>query len=273
MPLSPDQIAHFQQEGWLAVSDFFTAREVAALQAEIAHLQDAGKLRNVATAGDGVTRTSAVANLQLCPSAPHSALIRALRSAPKTTTAIRSLIGDPVLYVLDQIFLKPPHHGAGTRWHQDNAYWHQPDPSAGTGMWIAVHAATRANGTMHIIPRSHGHLARHERDPGSDHHIHAPQVDESQALPIELPAGGVLFFNFGILHCTRANHTDHARAGLALHFANQDRVAPDFAQDSYHTPLLDRTGVLVPDAPTADQWDREVERSLALGSRSPVECT
>lgn len=261
--LTAAQIAHFQREGWVAVPDFFPARAVAALQAEVRRLQAAGKLRNVATDGDRRTISKTVANLQLCPAAPHSPLIWALRSDPKTTGAVRALIGDPVLYVLDQIFLKPGGHGAGTRWHQDNAYWHQPDPTAGTGMWIAVHEATRANGTMHIIPRSHVALADHEPDPGSDHHIHAPRVDESQAIPVELPAGGVLFFNFGILHCTHGNTTARERAGLALHFINQTRIAPGFMDDPYRVPLLDARGHLSHAAPAADLFAREVERILA----------
>ncbi len=166
-----------------------------------------------------------------------------------------------MLYVLDQIFLKPGGHGAGTKWHQDNAYWHQPDPTAGVGMWIAVHAATRANGTMHIIPGSHTSAAAHERDPGSNHHIDAHHVDETQALPIELPAGGVLFFNFGILHCTRGNQTDQDRAGLALHFANRDRVRDGFLADPCRHLLIDRDGHLDATAPPPNQWQHEVALS------------
>jgi ectoine hydroxylase-related dioxygenase (phytanoyl-CoA dioxygenase family) len=172
-----------------------------------------------------------------------------------------------VFFVLDQIFLKPARHGAGTSWHQDNGYWKQPQPTTSTGMWIAVHDATKANGTMNIIPRSHIRLEEHERDLNSDHHIHVPKVDESKAVTVELKAGGVLFFNFGILHCTRANTTDRERAGLALHFINQDSMSADFlATKPYgtcHVPLTDREGRLQPGIPSPETWAREVERSLA----------
>jgi phytanoyl-CoA hydroxylase len=263
--LSAAQVQQFRSGGWLAVPDFFAAREVAALQAEVRRLQAVGRLRNVATTGDGRTHSQTAFNLQLCPSAPHSPLIGSLRSAPTVTGAVRALIGDPVLYVLDQIFLKPARHGSGTKWHQDNAYWKLPESCHvhGTGMWIAVHEATRANGTMHVIPGSHRRLEAHERDAGSDHHIHAPQVDEAAAVPVELPAGGVLFFNFGMLHCTRGNGTDGERAGLALHFANGDAMPAGFrAAEDTRVPLTRRDGTLTGGVPAADQWEREVERTL-----------
>jgi len=133
------------------------------------------------------------------------------------------LIGDPIVWQLDQIFLKPGRHGKGTSWHQDNAYFRIKDRRQGVGMWTAIHAATVANGTMHVIPRGDAELLAHERDGGSNHHVKCV-VDESLAVPIELPAGGVLFFNYAVPHCTKGNTTDHERAGLALHFLSEEAV-------------------------------------------------
>lgn len=69
------------------------------------------------------------------------------------------------------IVLKPAGHGAGTNWHQDNAYFGILDPTQGVGMWVSVHDATVANGTMHVVPGSHGSAREHWRDGNSDHHI------------------------------------------------------------------------------------------------------
>jgi len=256
--LTAAQIAHFHSEGWVAVPDYFSADEVAALQREVAALQAAGKLRNVATEGDGKTMATRAVNLQICPVTPASPLIAALKFRERTVASIRALLGDPVVFRLDQIFLKPPGTGAGTRWHQDNAYWHQPDPTKGTGMWIAVHPANRANGTMHIVPRSHLALRDHVRDPGSDHHIFAPVVRDEDAVAVELPAGGVLFFNFGILHCTHGNHTDRERAGLALHFINGDYTTAEFMADSCVVPITDREGRRVTGSEDHHAWESAV---------------
>jgi phytanoyl-CoA hydroxylase len=222
----------------------------------------------VATDGDGKTHSVTKANLQLCPMSPHSALFRALPFAPKVIAAVRQLIGDPVVLHLDQVFLKPARHGAGTNWHQDNAYFKISDPLKGTAMWTAVHDATLANGTLRVIPGSFRERLEHRRDPESDHHIRC-DPDESRAVPVELPAGGVVFFAYGVAHATGANHTDRDRAGAAYHFINGDAIPPDYFAGSggaLKHPILSG-----PDAgdgsgeygvPLAGTWEREIIQAL-----------
>ncbi len=236
MALTPAQLARFRTEGVCTVPDFFTPRELAAMLAELDRFKREGLLRNVATIGDGKTTATAVQNLQICPIQPKSRLYRALPFHPRIVDTVGALIGDPFVFYLDQIFLKPGKTGAGTDWHQDNAYFKVSDPARGVGMWTALHTATVANGTMHVIPGSHRETFAHERDPHSDHHIHMV-VDDARGVPVELPAGGVLFFNFGIAHCTRANTTDRERAGLALHFLHAGSISGP-AKWPPATPLL-----------------------------------
>lgn len=223
---TPQQVEQFRTEGYIAVPNFWNEDEVKAMQLELKRLESDGKLGNVATNGDGVTESETKANLQLCPMSPHSNFFRAMPYADKVIDAVSQLIGDPVLLHLDQVFLKPGKHGAGTNWHQDNAYFRIPDPLKGTAIWTAVHDANAANGTMRIVPGVFREKLEHSRDPESNHHIRC-YPDESKALTVELPAGGVLFFAYGTPHCTGANTTDKERAGVALHFinANQDGEA------------------------------------------------
>jgi len=219
MTFTDEQITQFREQGYLAVLAFWTQEEVLAMRAELDRLKAEGKLRNVATDGDGKTHSTTKANLQLCPMYPHSDFFRAMPFAPKVAEAVRQLIGDPVLLHLDQVFLKPGRHGAGTNWHQDNAYFQVADPLKGTALWTAVHDATLANGTLRVIPGSFRERYEHRRDPESDHHIRCYPPEE-RAVPVELPAGGVVFFAYGTAHATGANTTDHERAGVALHFLN-----------------------------------------------------
>ena len=230
---TPEQIEHFQTQGYLADPDFWSAEEVRAMKIELERLKDEGLLRNVATTGDGATVSDAKENLQLCPMFPHSNFFRAMPFAEKLIAAVSQLIGDPVLLHLDQVFLKPGGRGAGTNWHQDNAYFKIPDPLKGTAVWTAVHDAHEANGTMRVIPDNFRELLEHERDPDSDHHIRC-YPDESQAKLIELPAGGVLFFCYGTPHATGANTTDKERAGIALHFLNADQNGE--AREGFEVP-------------------------------------
>ncbi len=267
-PLSADQVAQFASEGYTFEPHFFRADEVAAFVAELERFKREGLGRNVVTEGDGKTHSTAKINYQIIPLNDKSTLMRALPFQPKVVAAIRQLLGDPFVRQLDQIFLKPGRTGAGTDWHTDNAYFKISDPSKGTAMWIALHDATLANGTLHVIPRSYLENFEHERDLTSDHHIHL-RADEARAVPIELPAGGVIFFNYGTAHATKANNTDKERAGLAFHFLRTDYIPPS---DKPYDPRWQMIHITGPEASgglneygmaVAGTWSAEVNGALA----------
>jgi len=257
MKLTPEQLSQYRTDGYTTVSDFFTKKEVAAMQTELERLKTEGLLHNVAREGDGQTESTSALNLQICPLGPKSQLFRSLGFADKVVDVIRQLIGDPIVWQLDQIFLKPGRHGKGTSWHQDNAYFHIKDRRQGVGMWTAIHTATVANGTMHVIPRGDAELLTHERDGGSNHHIKCV-VDESLAVPIELPAGGVLFFNYAVPHCTKGNTTDNERAGLALHFLREDAVVKPESKIATLTGVNATNGVKEFGQDQRGEWTRQV---------------
>ncbi len=266
MALTTHQQQYFRNHGYVAVPDFFGPREVTALQAEVERFKREGLLRNVATDGDGKTPSTTRANLQLIPLFDKSDLIRALPFVPRVVHAVGQLIGDPFLLHMDQMFLKPGCHGLGTAWHQDNAYFKIDDPVQGTAMWIAIHDATTANGTLHVIPDSYKEHYQHGRDPNSDHHIccHPP---EERAVPLEVAAGGAVFFCYGTAHCTRANTTERERAGMAFHFLRTECVnQARLVRGSSRHPILSGSGASDGSAEhgvqVAGTWEREVERVL-----------
>ena len=265
MSLSQTQIDLFSNQGYAIVADMFTPREIEAMRAELDRFKHEGLLRNVATDGDGETHSESQVNLQICPITPKSTFYRALQFHPKVIDSVEQLIGNPIVFYLDQIFLKPGKEGIGTDWHQDNAYFKISDPAKGVGMWVALHDANIKNGTLHIIPGSHLESYTHDRDPNSDHHIHC-HVPEERAIPIELLSGGAVFFNYGIAHRTYQNKTNAERAGLALHFLNTDYIPEQALKNKKHTHL---TGPLTTGGENeyglniANTWPDEVDRVLA----------
>jgi len=188
MILTASQLTQYRGLGYVAVSDFFDHREVSAMGLELARLQRDGLLRNVATDGDGQTPSKTVQNLQICPLSPQSEFFRALPFCPKVIMAVQSCLGDPIQQQLDQIFLKPAGSGAGISWHQDNSYFGIDDPTHGIGLWIALHNATVANGTMHVIPGIYREQLKHTHDGERNHHIRC-YPNEEKAIPVELRAG------------------------------------------------------------------------------------
>jgi phytanoyl-CoA hydroxylase len=268
--LTSAQLEQFREHGFVAVPNFFTDREVTSMQAEIERLKNDGRLRNVATEGDGATPSTNSVNLQLCPMYKDSDLFRALPFHPKVGSAVDSLIGDPIILHLDQIFLKPGGQGMGTHWHQDNAYFKIANPLKGTAMWIAIHDATVANGTIRVDDGSFREAYDHYRDPFSDHHIRCDPPEE-RAVTVELAAGGVLFFCYGTAHSTGDNRTTRERAGVAFHFLHVDFASAGLlAEDRDCRPYLSgpkatggerEYGVRI-----EGSWEDEVERALSVVS-------
>jgi phytanoyl-CoA hydroxylase len=267
LQLGAEQLARYERDGYFAIPDFFSKREVAAMVAELERFKREGLGRNVATDGDGQTHSRTRINFQIIPLNDKSTLFRALPYHPKVVAAISQCIGDPFVRYLDQIFLKPGKSGAGTQWHTDNAYFKIPDPTKGIGLWIALHDATIANGTMHMMPGVYRQTFDHERDLGSDHHISMKVLDESKVEPVEMPAGGAIFFNYGVPHCTKANTTDRERAGLAFHFLRTDyvpeRVGFGPRKDLIHVTGPEASGGMNEYGQTiAGTWEDEVARLL-----------
>lgn len=212
MKLSPEQVQQFHLDGYVIVPQFFTPDEAVALRLEMERLVAADRGRNVMPPFTGKI------NYQITPLADKSDLFRELPARPNILETIEQLIGSPANLWLDQIFLKPAHVGAGNTWHIDNGRFKIPDPTKGVGMWIALHDSSRANGTLELIPRSH--LLPPESFIPAGQYMPIPP-DESQAIAMIGMAGGVIFFNFGILHCTHDNFSDQDRAALVYHFCNQ----------------------------------------------------
>ena len=214
--VTPDQISQYKEAGYTIVPGFFAAAEVRALRREVERWVATGLPRDVSI-------PQRKRNLQLIPLWPHSRLFRAVPFHPKVVSAVSTLLGDPVVKILDQMFYKPPGDGTGTNWHTDNAYFRIPEPSRGCAMWIAIDDATKENGTLKVVPGVFERELLHERDLDSDHHIRT-HVDESAALHCELEAGGVAFFCFGTPHATGPNPTQRGRAGVGVHFVNLDHA-------------------------------------------------
>jgi phytanoyl-CoA hydroxylase len=124
-------------------------------------------------------------------------------------------IGESVASMRAMVLNKPAHSGTYLPYHQDvSEHWKMTVPPVLT-IWTALDDATRSNGCLEIVPRSH----RHGRI-GSGHVItpdeearHAP-VDSS--LLLELKAGESVVFHNALLHRSGVNTTDEPRRAFTL---------------------------------------------------------
>ena len=121
------------------------------------------------------------------------------------------------------LFFKPPGL-QGQAWHQDERFIPTRDRSL-VGAWIAVDDANIDNGCLWVLPGSHG---TGQLWPTRDHgkpELFDPTdesfgFDDEAAIPVEVSAGSVVFFNGYLLHRSLPNRSTRRRMALVNHYMN-----------------------------------------------------
>jgi len=121
------------------------------------------------------------------------------------------------------LFFKPPGL-QGQAWHQDERFIPTRDRSL-VGAWIAVDDANIDNGCLWVLPGSHrtGQLWP-TRDHGKpelfDPTDESFGFDDEAAIPVEVSAGSVVFFNGYLVHRSLPNRSTRRRMALVNHYMN-----------------------------------------------------
>ena len=128
----------------------------------------------------------------------------------------------PALWQSMLIF-KQPGIGGEVKWHQDASFLHDSLLSV-TTFWFALEDATLNNGCLWLQPGGHrGPLReRFERD-GETVRMLAlneqpwPAPDDTDVLPLEVPAGTLVVFHGLMPHWSAANRSGRSRQAYTLH--------------------------------------------------------
>ena len=133
------------------------------------------------------------------------------------------------------LFVKPPGK-QGQAWHQDERYIPTRDRSL-IGAWIAIDDATIENGCLWVVPGSQqsGYLFP-TKDHGQPHEYDSSDMaigfDDTKAVPVEVKAGSVVFFNGYLLHKSLKNRSQIFRRALVSHYMNAWSLLPWYETDT-----------------------------------------
>ena len=235
--LTLEQIAHFQQEGWLAPFRAITPAEAA----KAVEWVDAYEVRHNVNVNKHLKIKGHLAAPWIIELGRNKAIL----------DAVEGLIGPDIMLFGASIFAKAGHDGSYVSWHQDSAYFGL-EPHEEVTAWVALTESHAANGALQILPRTHtGPDLKHEETYEANNMLARGQKlaidDDSQAVTLELQPGEFSLHHERTAHGSKANTTDTRRVGFAFFYV------PTHA----YCPAGRRTAILVRGEDKFHHWDTD----------------
>ncbi|MGA0115793.1 MAG: phytanoyl-CoA dioxygenase family protein [Burkholderiales bacterium] len=141
---------------------------------------------------------------------------------PTILDAVESIVGPDILCWSSRFFIKDPGDGGFVSWHQDVTYWGLDVSENILTAWIALTPATRENGVMKVIPGTHRKVVTHREGAASNMLLRgqevAVEVDEKQAVFMELDAGEMSLHHGLMFHGSEDNRSQTRRVGFAVRY-------------------------------------------------------
>ncbi len=215
MRLSPEQLAEFDQQGYLFLPSCFSETEIAALREEAEGIYATDR-KEVWREKSGAPRTAFAAHT-------YNEAFAILGRHPRLVGPVMQLFGEPVYMHQYKINAKAAFDGDVWQWHQDYGTWARddgmPEPRA-MNIAVFLDEVMAVNGPLMFIPRSHRHgtlAAGHDLATTSyplwtlDRETITRLVDEGGIVAPTGPAGSVLMFHGNLVHASPPNITPYPR--------------------------------------------------------------
>lgn len=223
--LTDSQVRSFRENGFLFFGRVLTDRQLDELREALDRVLSGKsdvKPERVANLGAGENEVvTQVVNIWEAEPA-----FRRHLSNSVIAPMVSQLVGDDTIRVWhDQIQVKPARIGGPTTWHQDHPYWPVIQPADLVSAWVALDDATIDNGCMSMVRRSHkwgpymnGTVGNNpDHTPAYDPSL-LPQGETVEVVPIEVPAGCVVFHHCLTWHGAPPNHSENPRPAIAVHY-------------------------------------------------------
>ncbi|MEM6431093.1 MAG: phytanoyl-CoA dioxygenase family protein [Deinococcota bacterium] len=266
----------YKEHGYLVVPDALSEDELEELRTEATSICR-GERGEVKGFTEGVLGESEEETLRryLCIHFPNkiSDTMHRYLGTPKMVEVLTQIIGPNVKCMQSMLFIKATGK-PGQAWHQDEDFIPTRDNSL-VGGWIAMDDATIENGCLWLIPGSHkpGVLWPMEQQQDTrfdctDESIGFPYTD-ADAIPVEVKAGSIVFFNGYLLHRSFPNRAQSRyRRVLVNHYMNANSLLPWQFKDGVRMALADYRDIVmvVGDDPYAYKGIENISQAMVRPS-------
>jgi ectoine hydroxylase len=236
-PLTPAQVAQFNEDGFLFVPHLLDDEETGML------LETAKADHGMLSAAVPILDTKGRQSKLSLWNHPGDDIYGAIASSERIVNATEQLLGGEVYHYHSKMMLKEPQVGGAWEWHQDYGYWYNngclfPDMLS---VLIAVDRASRENGCLQVLKGSHqmGRIehGRFGDQTGADPERVAQAMKRFELVYCEMDPGTGLFFHANLLHCSAPNTSLKPRWSLICCY---NKATNDPYKEHHHpryTPL------------------------------------
>ena len=230
-PITNDQAAQFDADGYLVLENLFTAEELALLQAE------SGRMLADPTAlapGTVITERNSEEVRSIFRIHDQSSVMRRLAADQRLAGVARFLLGDDVYVHQSRLNYKPGFEGKEFYRHSDFETWHVEDGMPrmrALSMSILLARNTPHNGPLMLIPGSHRKFLTCVGETPENHYLSSLKRQEygvpdegsltelAHAHGIVAPLGepgAVIIFDCNVMHGSNGNITPFPRANAFI---------------------------------------------------------
>ncbi len=237
MQLTAQQIASFQDDGFLIIRNLFDSEEIDLLRktAKADKVLDDHAFGRADGEGGNI-------RLSLW-NHPGEGLYGHFARCHRIVDTMESLLNDEVYHYHSKMILKDPKVGGAWAWHQDYGYWYNngilfPDMAS---VMIAVDKATKENGCLQVIKKSHK-LGRIEHQLTGDQTGANPERIQEilkvlELVYVELDPGDAVFFHSNTLHRSDQNKSENPRWAMVCCYNSRHNNPYKHHHHPCYTPL------------------------------------
>ena len=223
--LSDDQLAFFEENGYLANIKLLEHDQVDQLNRELTEIMDpTHPLHHLFY--EFHSNESGDPNSVLFHSLGHWRITPGFHDIlwnPRFVIPASQLLGNrAVRFWHDQLFCKPAHHGGVVAWHQDYSYWTRTTPMQHLTCWVALDDASSENGCLHYVPKSHrwdllDRTSLAGDMEGLERFLNEEQKKQfAKKVAIEMPRGYATFHHPLMVHGSYENRSPRSRRAFVL---------------------------------------------------------
>ncbi|GGD82905.1 phytanoyl-CoA dioxygenase family protein [Paenibacillus nasutitermitis] len=217
--LTFEQLASYEETGYLVLRNIFSEQEVRLWQAECERLQSLEEYVNPQNLRVAFRKVASGEQMieKFDPLLDVSPVFANLFQDERILAPLRDIYLDEPLLFKDKLIFKLPGN-AGYTMHQDAAFWHGFPYDGLISVMVAIDGATKENGGLELFPGYHDKFRQKEALRNFDAEEVAA-IDASKGIIYETNPGDMILFSSLTPHQSGTNTSNSSRRQLFLTYS------------------------------------------------------